>query len=109
MDTKWGAKHRMVTIHDVERIEALSNHAPLLLGIGATKLHGKSPQFKFELGWLHRDGFADIVKEVWNNSVTGQSPIQRWSNKVRTLWKYLRGWACHTNGLYIKKISDRDH
>jgi hypothetical protein len=33
MDTKWKTKYPMVTVHAQEHIEALSDHAPLFLGI----------------------------------------------------------------------------
>jgi hypothetical protein len=49
----------MVTIHDVERIEALSNHAPLLLGIGARKLHGK--RHNSNLSWV---GYTVMVLQT---------------------------------------------
>lgn len=95
----------MVSVRVLDRIEALSDHVPLLLDTDDTKLHGKIPQFKFELGWIHRDGFADMVKEVWNRPVTGQTPIQRCNSKIPALRKHLRGWARHIGGLYKKKRS----
>ena len=41
---------------------------------GLPKPNGK-PQFKFELGWLTRDGFAEMVKHIWDQPVGGASPI----------------------------------
>ena len=55
-------------------------------------------QFKFELGWLHRDGFSDMVKRVWERPVPGLTPIQRWNNKISALRKHLNGWARHMVG-----------
>ena len=91
------------SVRALERIDALSDHAPILLDTGDTKLLGKKPQFKFELGWLNRDGFAEMVKEVWERPVHGQNPIQRWNNRIRMLRKHLRGWARHITGLYKKE------
>ena len=64
MNTDWETKYPMVSVRALERIEKLSDHAPLLLDTGSDLLKGKQPQFKFELGWLHREGFSDMVKEV---------------------------------------------
>jgi hypothetical protein len=43
----------------------LSDHTPLLLNTGDTAHRGNTHQFKFELGWLTRDGFHDMVAKVW--------------------------------------------
>jgi hypothetical protein len=93
MDAEWETKYHMVSVHAMERIEKLSDHSPLLLDTNSDKLHGKKPSFKFELGWLSRDGFEDMVKEVWNRPVKGSSAILRWNNKIRALRKHLRGRA----------------
>jgi hypothetical protein len=49
--------------------------------------------FKFELGWLTRDDFFELVKEVWKYENRGRSPMKRWQNKIRRLRRFLRGWA----------------
>ena len=90
MDTEWESKYPMVSVRALERIEALSDHAPIILTSGLPKPNGK-PQFKFELGWLTRDGFAEMVKDIWDQPVGGASPIQRWNNKLRNLRTHLRG------------------
>jgi hypothetical protein len=82
MDAEWETKYHMVFVRAMERIEKLSDHAPLLLDTNPDKLHGKKPSFKFELGWLSRDGFEDMVKEVWNRLVKESSTILRWNNKI---------------------------
>ena len=101
MDSEW-YKYPMVWVSALECIEALSDHAPILLDTSETKLKGKTPQFKLELGWFSRDGFADMVEEVWNRPVPGQNPIQRWNNKIRALRKHLRSQAHHIIGRYKK-------
>ena len=60
-------------------------------------------QFKFELGWLTREGFHDLVKKVWARHPRGNTPIQRWNNRIRALRRFLRGWAKHTAGIYKKE------
>jgi hypothetical protein len=60
-------------------------------------------RFKFELGWLQRDGFHDMVKSVWDRPVTMLSPIQRWNYKIRALRSDLSGWARHVTGVLKKE------
>jgi hypothetical protein len=71
----------MVSVRAVECIEALSDHAPILLTTSSTTAHS-ARRFKFELVWLHRNGFHDMVKSVWEHPSIGQSPIERWNNKI---------------------------
>jgi hypothetical protein len=79
MDSDWEDKYPMVSVRALERIEALSDHAPILLTTGSLRpQHNR--QFKFELGWLHRYGFHDMVKSVWERP--GTTPIERWNNKI---------------------------
>ena len=70
MDTDWESKYPIVSVRALERIEALSDHAPIILTAGLPKPNGK-PQFKFELGWLTRDGFVEMVKQIWEQPVGG--------------------------------------
>jgi len=75
MDTEWEDKFPMVTVRALERIEALSDHAPILLSVGTPPRKSKH-SFKFELGWMEHDGFQDLVKAIWEKPVSGQTPIQ---------------------------------
>ena len=63
MSTDWEDKYPLVTVRALERIEELSAHAPLLLSTGTLKPNARH-RFKFELGWLLRDGFNEMVKGV---------------------------------------------
>jgi hypothetical protein len=90
MDSDWEDKYPMVSVRALERIEALSDHAPILLTTGSLRPQCRQ-QFKFELGWLHRDGFHDMVKSVWERPVVGSTPIERWNNKIRSVRKHLGG------------------
>lgn len=49
MSTDWEDKFPLVTVRAFERIEALSDHAPILLSTGTLKPTTQHP-FKFELG-----------------------------------------------------------
>ena len=102
MDTEWESKFPMVSVRALPRIEALSDHAPILLTTGLPRPQHRR-KFKFELGWLLRDGFHDMVKEVWEKPVAGPTPIHRWNNKMRALRKFLGGWARHTVGILKKE------
>ena len=79
-------------------------HAPILLSTVLLRPHGKR-QFKFEFGWMIRDGFLDMVKEVWARPVASTTPIQSWNNKIRSMRKHLGDWAWHTTVLKKEKSS----
>jgi hypothetical protein len=66
----------MVSVRALEHIERLSDHAPILLTTRPPKPLCKRP-FKFELGWLQREGFHDMVKNVWDRPLSGNTPILR--------------------------------
>ena len=40
-----------------------------------------------------------MVNNVWDRQVAGQTPIERWNNKMRAMRKHLGGWARHMAGL----------
>lgn len=61
MSRNWEQKYPLVRARALKR--ELSDHTPLLLDSG-TKAQNKQPLFKFELGWMLRDGFYDLVAEV---------------------------------------------
>ena len=102
MDTKWELKFPMVTVRALERIEALSDHAPIILDSNSMSHSSRHP-FKFELAWLHREGFVEIIKKVWERPAIGRTPIQRWNYKIKAMRQHLSGWAKHINGLYKKE------
>jgi hypothetical protein len=102
MDTDWEEKYPMVSVRALEHIERFSDHAPILLTTGSPKPLCKRP-FKFEPRWLQREGFHDMVKNVWDRPVSGNTPILRWDNKMRAMRKHLSGWASHIAGILKKK------
>jgi hypothetical protein len=92
----------MVSMPALECIVGFLDHAPILL---TTRLP-RPPStrwFKFELGWLQREGFQDMLKKFWERHVANESPIVRWNNKMRSVRKHLYGWARHTTGLLRKE------
>ena len=91
------------TVHALTR--EISDHTPLLLSTNNLS-PTYQPQFKFELGWLLRDRFCDMVKNVWQETVVNSSPIERWQTKIRKLHQHLRGWARNVSGTYKKEKKD---
>jgi len=84
----------------------ISDHTPLLLNTGVASSDSNQPTFKFELGWLLRDGFMDMVKKVWSEEDTGSTPMEKWQAKIRRLRQFLRGWAKNVSGANKKEKKD---
>jgi hypothetical protein len=74
-----------------------------LLRLGEKTKAKKSAPFKFELGWLLKEGFFNVVSKVWREEGRGTTSVQRWQNKIRRLRQFLRGWAKNMNGAYKKE------
>jgi hypothetical protein len=98
MDADLESKFSMVSVRALERIKGFSDHAPILLTTGTPKPPGNR-KFKFELGWLQREEFSEMVKTIWARQVTAASPLQRWNSKIRALRSHLSGWARHVTGV----------
>jgi hypothetical protein len=81
MSPEWELKFPNVTVQALDK--SRSDHTPLLL-------NGKAPT---SLG-----NFSSI----WQQEHRGETAIQIWQNKMRSLRQYLRGWAKNSTGL-IKK------
>jgi hypothetical protein len=81
----------------------VSDHTPLLLSTGEEAKAKKQPPFKFKLGWLLKEGFFEVVSEVWKKENRGSTLMQRCQNKIRRLRQFLRGWAKNMNGVYKKE------
>jgi len=101
VSTDWEDKFPLSTVEPRDR--DISDHTPLILNTGASTHHSVQRPFKFERGWLIRDGFYDMVVSVWQSETSGHTPLERWQNKIRRLRQHLRGWAKHTAGTYRKK------
>ena len=61
--TDWESKFPRTTIQALTR--EISDHTPLFLNTGDPSTSTCPPMFKFELGWLLRDGFMDMVRDIW--------------------------------------------
>jgi hypothetical protein len=85
------SKYPLTTVHALSR--EIYDHTPLLCNTNNSSL-ASEPQFKFELGWLHREGFCDMVQDVWHSVHVEGSSLEGWQAKIRRLRQFLRGWAC---------------
>jgi hypothetical protein len=50
-----------------------------------------------------KDGFFELVSDVWHKENKGNTPMQRWQNKIRRLRQFLRGCAKNMKGTYKKE------
>jgi hypothetical protein len=69
-----------------------------MLNTGEAQSNVGQPNFKFELGWLMREGFREKVSQIWSPEYGGSSVLERWQNKIRRVRQFLRGWAKNTSG-----------
>jgi hypothetical protein len=59
--------------------------------------------FKFELGWLLREGFVEMVQDIWSCGYQVTDPMQKWQTKIRRSKQHHRGWAKNVSGAYKKE------
>ncbi|KAJ1276869.1 hypothetical protein BS78_05G249200, partial [Paspalum vaginatum] len=81
--TEWELKYPRATVQALSR--EISDHTPLLLNSGDGNGISPNANFKFELGWLLWDGFFQMVKNVWESTVSSTNPMDRWQAKIRRL------------------------
>jgi len=101
MAIEWEQKFPLSNVIALNR--DISDHTPLLLNTRDSSSNATQYQFKFELGWLLRDGFMDMVKEVWESVDPRPTPMETWQTKIRRLRQHLRGWAKNTSGIQKRK------
>jgi hypothetical protein len=99
--TEWEENFPLSTVHALFR--GISDHTLLLLKSGDDTMWSTQPSFKFEMGWLLRDGFIDMIREIWSNTSSGGTPMEEWQGEIHRVREYLRGWAKHTSGEYKKE------
>lgn len=101
MNTDWEQKYPLVTCQALPR--AISDHSPIILRSGSHAHFGNQLPFRFELGWLERDGFFEMVAKEWQSINKGRNPMERWKHKIVHLRQHLRGWAWSLSGTYKKQ------
>ena len=104
VSTEWESKFRLATVQALTR--EISDHTPLLLDT-CNGTHGnKQSGFKFELSWLLRDDFYELVVDVWKKEMRGRTPLQHWRSKIQRFRQFLRGWAKNVSGQYKKEKAE---
>jgi hypothetical protein len=106
VSTDWEQKFPLATVEALTR--EISDHTPLLLDTGDKIKKKNNKPFKFELGWLLKDGFFELVSDVWLKEKRGVTPLQKWQNKIRRLRQFLRGWGENIAGAYKKEKQEWD-
>jgi hypothetical protein len=96
MTTEWEEKFPLTTVRVLTR--EMSDHTPLLLNLGEPTSKSTQPLFKFELGWLLRDGFMEMIRDIWSNTTTGLTLMERWQGKICEIRQHLRGWTKNIRG-----------
>jgi hypothetical protein len=96
----WEEKFPLVTVRALTR--AGLDHTPFLIDTGSPANVGKNNHFSFELSWLWKEGFFEMVRDTWVSLSAGDSAVDTWRNKIRCLRQYLQGWARNMSGEYKK-------
>jgi hypothetical protein len=78
---EWELSHPLSIVVAMPR--DISNHSPLLIDIGTPSSSNNQPMFKFELGWLLRDGFMEMVRNVWDSVKNEEESMRCWQPKIR--------------------------
>jgi hypothetical protein len=89
MSTEWEENFPLSTVVALSR--DILDHTPLLLNTRNTSSSNYQSMFKFELGWLLRDGFTDMVREVWNNVDDQIDSMKCWQSNIRRVRQHLWG------------------
>ena len=63
--TEWENKFPLSMVEARDR--NISDHTPLVRTTGPNTHHNKQRLFKFERGWLIRDGFFNMVADIWQS------------------------------------------
>ena len=100
-NVEWEQKYPLVTVRELTR--SGSDHTPLLMDSGKHAHLGNKAHFSFELSWIRQEGFYEMVAAEWAAVSKGDTPIERWQNKIRHLRRFLKGWAKNLSGKYKKE------
>ena len=73
----------MVSVHAMTRTR--SDHTPLIIDYGKHAHLGNKALFSFELSWLRWPDLFDLVRREWESTHGGNTPIERWQQKIRHL------------------------
>jgi hypothetical protein len=62
--------------------------------------------FRYELCWMLRPNFRNLVEKIWSLPVRGKKSIEIWKEKTKRLKKMLKGWNINVEGRYLKLKRD---
>jgi hypothetical protein len=65
----WEQKYPLVTVRVLTRVG--SDHTLLLLESGEQEHRDNKMNFSFELSWLRKDGFCEMVSTEWGSVALG--------------------------------------
>jgi hypothetical protein len=71
--TEWEQKFPLVIVDALNR--EISDHTPLLLSAGEKVNVSNKPEFKFELSWLLKKDFFEMVAKIWGSVDNGATPV----------------------------------
>jgi hypothetical protein len=83
VSTEWEIQFPLTSVEPRDR--NISDHTPLVINTGASTHQTRDRPFKFERGWLLRDGFYDMVANIWQSETKGSTPLERWQAKILDL------------------------
>lgn len=92
----WGIAYPLATVTGLNR--KISDHVPLQLHLGVPPPH--SNLFRFELCWLEREGFGEMVKDSWEAPTYCKFDLDKWQEKTRRFRRHAKGWHINVEGVY---------
>jgi hypothetical protein len=94
---EWDELHPSATLTALS--SSLSDHCPIFMSTAVEPQVGK--RFRFERFWLSLDGFADTVKDLWDNvndDSPPANPLLRLAHKLRHTSRGLESWSRRKTG-----------
>ncbi|KAF5199001.1 Cytochrome p450 76ad1 [Thalictrum thalictroides] len=79
----------------------VSDHCPVVLSW--FEMNSKASPFRFANGWIHLDGFQDVVKEGWKFEATG-NPMLVLVQKLTHLKGVLKSWYAEYGSDLHKRV-----
>ena len=71
-----------------------SDHNPLLMTMEPVKTGpSHNREFRFELTWLKNEDFYIKAKNIWEQPVNSEDPIDILNIKLKRIKKYFKGWG----------------
>jgi hypothetical protein len=101
VSTEWEINFPLAKVEARDR--NISDHTQLVVSTGTSTHQSGNRPFRFERGWFLKEGFYDMVANIWRSENSRSSPLQRWQSKIRGLRQHLRGWVSNMAGSYKKE------